>query len=162
VKQDRFLLAILIGIAVIALAAVALFFGRRAGLAYGEEVTPAGVINNYALALYQGDFERAYGYLADTPEKPSFENFQQSITIQKQELSIVSLSIERVDLNGSQAIASLNLVRTGRLFTSLSREQQSGNLVLQPDGWKIISLPYPYFSWDWYQAAAKATAVPLP
>ena len=158
-KLDRFLLAILIGIAVIAAAAVLLFFVRRTNLSYGEDETPAGVLHNYALALYQNDHERAYGYLADLNEKPSFASFQEGISMQLQDLSSVSLSIERVDVNGKQAIAYLSLVRSGRFFSTSSREQQNANLVLQTDGWKIASMPYPYFNWAWYQVDVKVEPV---
>jgi hypothetical protein len=50
-KQDRFLLGIVIGIAVIALAAVAVFLVRQPAMDYGSEDTPEGVLQNYALSL---------------------------------------------------------------------------------------------------------------
>ena len=51
-KQDRFLTGILIGIAVLVVIALAVFFLRQDNLVYAAEDTPAGVVQNYVVALH--------------------------------------------------------------------------------------------------------------
>ncbi len=75
-KEDRFLTGILIGMAVLVVAAVALFFVRREAQTYGPETDPAGVARNYVLALQKQDYERAYTYLADFKDKPTLAQFR--------------------------------------------------------------------------------------
>jgi Tfp pilus assembly protein PilW len=72
-KQDRFLLGILIGIALLVVAALVVFFTRQQDVAYRTGQAPEDVVHNYALALMNKDFEQAYGYLADLQDKPTFE-----------------------------------------------------------------------------------------
>ncbi|MBW2589509.1 MAG: hypothetical protein JRD71_02105, partial [Deltaproteobacteria bacterium] len=65
-KKDRFLIGILVGIGVLITAALVVFFTRQGdGQTYMQESTPDGVVHNYVLALQQGDFQKAYGYLSD-------------------------------------------------------------------------------------------------
>jgi len=64
-KQDRFLLGILIFIGLLVIAALALFFIRQDSQVYVADDTPEGVTRNYALALQKQDFQRAYDYLAE-------------------------------------------------------------------------------------------------
>ncbi len=62
-RNDRFLLAIIAGAAV--LVVVALVLARRAGPPeYVADDTPEGVAFNYVLAVQRGDMERALGYLS--------------------------------------------------------------------------------------------------
>jgi hypothetical protein len=56
-KQDRFLLGILVGIGVLIVVALALFFTRQDNQDYVSDTTPEGVVHNYALALYKDDYD---------------------------------------------------------------------------------------------------------
>ena len=64
-KQDRFLVGILIFIGVLVVVALALFFIRQDNQVYVADDTPDNIVRNYALALQKQDFQRAYTYLAD-------------------------------------------------------------------------------------------------
>jgi hypothetical protein len=75
-KQDRFLTGILIGIAVLVVVALAVFFIRRDNQSYISEDSPEGVVHNYVLAVLNGDYQKAYGYLADLDHKPTYEQFR--------------------------------------------------------------------------------------
>ena len=75
-KQDRFLTGILIGIGVLVVAALAVFFTRQDTQTYIAEDIPEGVVHNYFLALINKDYEKAYGYLADLEYKPTYEEFR--------------------------------------------------------------------------------------
>ena len=69
-KQDRFLTGILIGIAVLIVAALVVFFTRRDAGSYAAESTPDGVVHNYVLAILNKDYTRAHSYLADLDNSP--------------------------------------------------------------------------------------------
>ena len=71
---DRFLLAIVAGIIVIAVAAVVVVVSRGGDVTYRPDDTPDGAAFNYLLALQRGDHERAYGYVS-----PSIKNYPTSV-----------------------------------------------------------------------------------
>ena len=77
-KQDKFLTGILIGIGVLIVIALALFFTRKDTKQYTTEDTPEGVVYNYVLAVFNRDYEKAYTYLADLKNKPTYEEFRKS------------------------------------------------------------------------------------
>ena len=54
-KQDRFLIGILIGIVILVVAALTVFFTRKDNLIYVTEETPEGVVQNYVVALHKRD-----------------------------------------------------------------------------------------------------------
>ena len=55
-RQDRFLTGILIGIGVLVIAALAVFFIRRDGQSYVAENTPEGVVHNYVVSKLNKDY----------------------------------------------------------------------------------------------------------
>ena len=50
-KQDRFLTGILIGIGLLVVVALAVFFTRKDSQTYIPDTTPDGVVHNYVVAL---------------------------------------------------------------------------------------------------------------
>ena len=54
-KQDKFLTGILIGIGVLILLALGLFFTRQDKREYVADATPDGVVHNYVLAVLNKD-----------------------------------------------------------------------------------------------------------
>ena len=59
-KQDRFLTGILIGIGVLIVISVALFFMRKdSQLTYLDDTKPENVVHNYAVAVYKKDYDKA-------------------------------------------------------------------------------------------------------
>lgn len=166
-RQDRFLITILIGIAVLVVLSLVLFFVRRGGQGYGPEETPEGVVRNYVIALQQRDYERALGYLAAFENRPDLPRFRQPFaSYQEQELAITGLEIGETALaaGGQTAQVYLIVVRGGRgPFTDRYRENTLADLVLEGSSWKIRSMPYPYWSYDWPQSnATDAKPVPIP
>jgi hypothetical protein len=162
-KQDRFLLGILIGIAVVIIAALALFFLRRNEPAYGAENTPEGVIHNYVVALQKGDYNRALGYLASTQNKPDILKFRQDLLNNNQNQSGYSLQIGDTQINGDSATVVINIIQAGSgLFGGSSNQSQNATLVQEAGGWKISNMPYPYWSYDWYQPTPAPALTPVP
>lgn len=155
-KNDRFLLGILIGIGVLVALAVGLYFLRNDQPSYRSEETPDAVVHNYVTAIQLGDFERAYTYLADRENKPGFDAFRQTFFNQMNpdgtSLQIgATYYFNKVEANVEIYILQPN----SGLFGETYRNQDSASLTLQEGEWKLISGPYPYWGWDWYQPAVK-------
>ncbi|MDR3574245.1 MAG: hypothetical protein P4L50_10300 [Anaerolineaceae bacterium] len=156
-KQDRFLLGIVVGIAVVIVAALALFFLRRSEPEYGPETTPEGVVHNYVVALQKGDYNRGLSYLSNTGNKPDIIRFRQGLLNQNQNLSGYSLQIGDTQITGDSAIVVVNIMQAGNgLFGGSSDQSQNATLVRESNSWKISAMPYPYWSYDWYQPTAPA------
>ena len=154
-KNDRFLLGILIGIGFLVALALGLYFLRQEGPAYREDQTPAGVVHNYITAVQLGDYERAYTYLAERSDKPGYEAFRQAF-VNMLGPQNTSIQIGGTYTTDQEANVEINVLRSNNsLFGGTYREQQSALLILQDGAWKLFTGPYPYWSWDWYQAIPK-------
>ncbi len=153
-KQDRFLVGILAFIGLLAVTAVALYFFRREAPAYGPEDTPQGVVRNYAIALQGGDYQRAYGYLADEPAKPSAGIFRRAFLDRRLENSNAALQVGQSVVNGSDATVEVLLIYDNSgPFGQGAGMAESALLVMEGGAWRIRSMPYPYWDWGWYQPA---------
>jgi hypothetical protein len=154
-KQDRFLLAILIAIGLLMITSLALFFMRQSVQEYLPEETPQAVVHNYILALNRGDFERAYGYLVEASDKPDYERFRLALLTSSVNLSQVSLQLGEARQSGEAASLSLTVIHSsGNPFQGAWEETSQAVLVRSEAGeWKIQSLPYPFWSFDWYDTS---------
>lgn len=176
-RHDRFLLWILVGILLLVLVSVGLFFARQGSPSYTAADTPQGVLQNYIVALNQGDYARAFSYVAgppgavnaDDPDKmpglPNFEQFQQFFLVENggqtanTGLQIGTLS----NVTADYAIISVTVLRTnGGLFNSVSRESQQVQLVRQNGAWKISQGPYPFWNYGWASPMTRAKPIPAP
>ena len=160
-KQDRFLMGILIFIGVLVVAALALFFIRKDSQAYGAEDTPDGVIRNYALALQKQDFTRAYSYLADETGKPDYESFRKVFLTNQLDFSSTAVQVGKVQfMGGGESTVSVTVLYAGSgPFNQGWSSVDTASLVQQNGAWKLISMPYPYWSYDWYLVSLP-TALP--
>jgi hypothetical protein len=151
-KSDRFLWALLIGIGILVVAAVALFFLRGEVQEYRPEDTPENVVHNYALALQKQDYTRAYSLLQYAAYTPDFERFRAFFLTRAADPSTVGLSIQGSAITGDQAVVDLVVIYGGSgPFNESNRSPGSALLVRDSDGaWKIASLPYPFWGTDWY------------
>jgi len=150
-RQDRFLIGILAGIGLLVVLSVTLFFLRRGTLDYGPEDTPAGVTRNYIVALKKGDFDRAYGFLANIENKPDAFAFRQSFQqFQGSEIASTGIEIGDTSMEAARAFVLVSMVHSGNgLFDNVYRDQQSAELVLQDGMWKIKAAPYPFWNFSW-------------
>lgn len=159
-KNDRFLNGMLIGIGVLILIALSLFFIRQQQADYRTGEKPQDIVYNYALAVMKRDYERAYSYLTNSPEKPGLTLFQQEMTRSAAESARVSLTIGEVITDTNTASVTLSMSQSyGGPFTNSSRYTDSAQLRLENGSWKIVSMPYPLWSWNWYDENIKT---PLP
>ncbi len=150
--KDRFLLIILIVITGLAVLAVGLFFLRQGQQDYGPDDTPQGVVRNYVVALGKKDFQRAYAYLREGQGKPDFDRFRQDFLARQLDISGTAVQIGETQPSGADVIVSLQVIHSGGgPFGDVYRESSSGVVTKDAAGaWKIVSMPYPYWGWDWY------------
>jgi hypothetical protein len=156
-KQDRFLVGIVIGIAVLIVAALAVFFVRQDRVSYVSEGTPDGVVHNYVLAVLNKDFQKAYGYLADLAHKPTFDEFRQAFAVGRLTPGNSGIKIGTAEITGDSASVEVSMVYTpGDPFSAGAESAGSAQLLRQNAAWKISSMPA-YNLWDfgWYQAPPK-------
>ncbi len=156
-KQDRFLTGILVGIAVLVVVAVVIFFIRKDTQSYISDNAPEGVVHNYVLAVLNDDYQKAYGYLADLENKPTYEQFRDSFIQGKTNPNNSAVDIGKSQVNGDTAYVEVAMIyNPSDPFSTGSRDVQRAILVQQSGAWKLSSMPSYYF-WDysWYQKPPK-------
>jgi hypothetical protein len=152
-KQDRFLTGILVGIAVLVVVALAVFFARKNNQSYISDEAPEGVVHNYVLSVLNKDYKKAYGYLADLENKPTYEQFRDAFLKGLVNPGNSALDIGKSEINGDTASVEVAMIYSqSDPFSTGYRDVQRAILVKQSGGWKLTSMPY-YYLWDgsWYQ-----------
>lgn len=155
-KIDRFLIGILVGIGLLVIIALTLFFMRRGEAQYTSENTPQGIIQNYVLALQKKDFEKAYGYLAEAKGKPDFGPFREFFVTSFESYNRAGLTFGTSSITGDSAFVTVIIQQNfGGPFNEMSRNHETVDLVKQNDEWKIKRFPNPFWGYDWYDNAPK-------
>ena len=155
-KQDKFLIGILIGIGVLILLALGLFFTRQDKRDYVAETGPDSVVHNYVLAVLNKDYQKAYGYLADLEHKPAYEEFRQSFFNGTVNPGDVGLEIGSVETHGDEAVVTLSIYYSNTdPFSSRYTNEDRALLVEQDGEWKLNSMPYNFWDYNWYQEPYK-------
>ena len=152
VKQDRFLIVILISILGLVILSLVVFFLRGDTQQYGAEDEPQGVLRNYVLALQKDDFQRAYGYLEQGTDSIDYDQFQEVFLTHRQELARISVRLGSVEKTDRKAVVNLTLIHPANgLFNEGWRENSSALLVQDENGiWKIKRMTYPFWGPDWF------------
>lgn len=156
-RQDRFLTGILIGIGVLVVAALAVFFTRSDTQTYVSEDIPEGVTHNYVVAILNKDYEKAYTYLADLDNKPTYEQFRDAFIKGMVNPDNAAVDIGRSEITGDTASVEVAIVYNPTdPFSTGYRDVQRAVLVKQGGAWKLSSMPTYYF-WDysWYTEQPK-------
>ena len=156
-KQDRFLTGILIGIGLLVVLALAVFFTREDTQTYVSDDTPEGVVHNYVVAVLNKDYEKAYGYLADLENQPTYDEFHESFLIGTVNPNSSGVDVGQSDITGDDATVEVTLVyNPSDPFSTGYRDTQRAILVKQNGAWKISSMPqYNFFDYNWYQELPK-------
>jgi len=158
-RQDRFLLGILGGIALLVVLSVGLFFLRRGTLEYVADGTPDAAVRNFVIAVKKGDYDRAFQYVA--PATPPVEKLSltQTFTQQGSEIAATGVEVGQAMIDGDKAMVPVTMQRGGgELFGSIYRDQQSAELVRVGGEWKIKSMPYPFWNFSWSTTPVKPEA----
>ena len=155
-KQDRFLTGILIGIVVLILLALGLFFTRQDKREYIAEDVPEGVVHNYVLAILNKDYEKAYAYLADLEHKPTYEEFRRSFFNGMVNPNDTGVDVGTAEINDDEAVVTLTLFYSySDPFSSGYESTDRALLVEQNNDWKLNSMPYNFWDYSWYQEPPK-------
>ena len=156
-KQDRFLTGILIGIGVLVVVALAVFFTRKDTQTYISEDKPEGVVHNYVLAVINRDYERAYGYLADLEYKPTYEEFRRPFLNGYVRPDDTAVDVGESEISGDEASVEVaQIYNSGDPFSTGYRDTQRAILVKQKGSWKVSSMPaYNFWDYSWYQEVPK-------
>ena len=151
-KQDRFLTGILIGIGVLVVVALAVFFTRKDSQTYVPDDTPEGVVHNYVLAILNKDYQKAYVYLAELEYKPTYEEFRRAFLNHEVNPENQAVDIGQSEIIGDEASVSLELIYTSSdPFSTGYRNPYSATLVKQNGAWKLSSMPqYNFWGYNWY------------
>jgi hypothetical protein len=148
-KRDRFLIGILVGIGLLVVVALAVFFTRQVSQGYVAETTPDGVVHNFFFAYQQRDFERAYSYLADDEEKPSFTEFRSwryEGVSPGAGIQIMSYDIVENEDGSKGALVDLAIVYSSSgPFDTGYRSSETATLINQDGEWKIQTMSFWYF-----------------
>lgn len=156
-KQDRFLTGILIGIGVLVVIALTVFFTRKDTQTYISEDTPEGVVHNYVLAILNKDYEKAYGYLADLKYKPTYDEFRRPFLNKYIDPANTAVDVGISEISGDEASVEVSrFYGSSDPFSSGYRDTQHAILVKQNGTWKISSMPmYEFWDYNWYQNMPK-------
>lgn len=154
-KDDKFLISIVVGIVVLIVVALTVVLLRAPGNeTYLPDDSPEGVVHNYFLALQKDEYEKAYGYLADEVQsKVDLDKFIRDVD-NFQADSQAALQIGEVSTGESrvQVDVSITTYNPGGLFDSNTYTQHQTAL-LKPGAddseWRLTSFPYPYWGYDW-------------
>ncbi len=156
-KQDRFLTGILIGIGILIIVALGLFFIRQDKRDYIADDTPEGVTHNYVLAVVNKNYEKAYSYLADLENKPTYEQFRQSFFNGAVNPGNVGVDVGTAEINDDEAIVEITLVYSqSDPFSSGYQNTDRALLIKQGGKWKLSAMPtYSFWDYNWYQKPFK-------
>jgi hypothetical protein len=151
-KQDRFLTGILVGIGLLVVVALAVFFTRKDSQTYVADDTPEGVVHNYVLAVLNKDYEKAYGYLAELKYKPTYEDFRRAFLNGEVNPQNQAVDIGTSTPVGDTATVELQLIsNSGDPFSTGYRNTQTADLVKQEGKWKLTLMPqYNFWGYNWY------------
>ncbi len=148
-RQDRFLTGILGGIAVLVLAALAVFFWRQDAPPSFPEDSPQGVVLRFVQALEDSRYRDAYALLAEGEETPSYEAFRRAVLLRRDARRQVAVEIGNAEIEGDEAWVQMWITwlsDTPFGGRGLRKEGQA-LLVRQEGSWRLVELPYPYEMW---------------
>ena len=139
-KSDRMLFWIVVVIAVLAIAAIAVFFLREEPQ-YMNENTPEAVVHDFVLALYDEDYEKAFGYIYSDID---YEDFLEIIAMDRDyylRYGVIIDSSNILDQNNATVNFFLSY-ETRNLLRSANPYPETAILKIdEVDGrWKIIRM----------------------
>lgn len=154
-KNDKFLIGIVIGIVVLVIVALMVVLLRRPGNeSYIADDTPAGVVHNYFLAVQRKDYEKAYGYLSDDlNSKPNLDKFIRDLdNYGSQSDAALQMGETTQSTERAQVDVAITTYHAGGIFDSNTyTDRNTAYLQAAPDGsgWRLTQFPYPYWGYDW-------------
>jgi hypothetical protein len=151
---DRFLVGIVAGAVLLALAAVVVVFVGRpvagSSAAAADPGSPAGVVQAYAEAVREGDFDRAYTYLSRSAQSAtSLAAYRQRYGFPGPAGSEARLVIQPIKVEADSAEVRVTVSRFYANPTpfspSTSRNEVTVRLVREDGAWRIDQPIEPYW-----------------
>ncbi|MFN8474615.1 MAG: hypothetical protein U0822_20665 [Anaerolineae bacterium] len=154
-RADKFLLAMVAGIIIIAGAAVVSVVSRANAVAYRPDDRPEGAAFNYLLALQRGDHAQAYAYMSPTIKNyPASVGAFASIIENTYPLDVnrdVALEIDSVRVENDLAwvqVRETTYYRGGPFASHQDTRTFRMTLRRETPGWKITDSDA-YWAWSW-------------
>jgi hypothetical protein len=104
------------------------------------------------LAVLNKNYQKAYGYLADLENKPTYEQFRDAFLKGIVNPNNSAVDVGKSEITGDTASVEVALIYSqSDPFSTGYRDVQRAILVKQSNTWKLSSMPGYYF-WDynWY------------
>ncbi|MEN9563376.1 MAG: hypothetical protein RIR73_1620, partial [Chloroflexota bacterium] len=93
-----------------------------------------------------------YEYLADLKYKPTYEEFRQSFLNGMVNPEGTGLDVGEATISGDEAVVELTLYYSySDPFSSRYGSPDRALLVDQDGEWKVSSMPYNFWDYNWYQ-----------
>lgn len=153
-KTDRFLLAILAGLIILAIIALVVVLSYQQSEQVFDSSSPEYVVQRYVLAIQAADWEQAYGFLADLEGKPTLAEFQRAWLSQGSYSNRASLRIGTslvVDDEATVSLTVLNAYRGPFFFDRVDERPDAARLVRGEGGWGIAQMPWEFWQGNWYE-----------
>ncbi|MBT3322157.1 MAG: hypothetical protein HN392_07710 [Anaerolineae bacterium] len=148
-KEDRFLTVILLVIAFLIIASLSIFFLRQDNAVYLSEDLPEHIIHNYFLAIEKGEYERAYTYLSEGENKPSYSEFETFFLFDRRHRGY---KIGKTNITTNSAYVEITITENSSgFFFDRYDYVENAHLLKEEGEWKIIEMPYTYWDWAWYE-----------
>jgi hypothetical protein len=155
-KNDKFLIGIVVSIILLVIVAVIVVLVRGQAEEYIADDTPAGVVHNYFLAIQRQDYDKAYSYLSDDlKSKPDLDDFITDVdNFGNRSESSLKIGESTVNDDRARVEVSITTYHGGGLFDRGSYTNwNTAHLRTTPTGeWRIIEFPYPYWGYDWNES----------
>lgn len=153
-KNDKFLIGIVIGIVLLVVVAIILVLARGQREDYIADDNPAGIVHNYFLAIQRKEFERAYDYLSDDlKSKPDLDEFIRTVDENSRYGSEASLQIGESNVDGNRARVEVSITTYyggGPFDRGRQTLPDTAHLSRTASGeWKLTGYPHPYWGYDW-------------
>ena len=151
-KNDRFFIFLIIGIAIIVILSFVFVLSNQKQATYIADGTPEGVVNNYLLAWVKNDAATIEKYLADLENKPTQNDISNAVQNNKYSLDNIGVSIKETTINDDYANVSILVFNSNTPYDTYRNETADFITLIKQNGkWKISEASYPFWDWDWYQ-----------
>ena len=154
-KEDRFLTVILIVVALLVIVSVGVFVSKKGDIAYLPEDTPEGIVHNYILAIQNSDYKRAYAYLSEGEDKPSYSEFEQYFIFDSAGDNVPGMQIGETTITTNIARVGVSQTQNSNsiFFDRYYFYEDNARLKNENGAWKLTYMPYRYWGWEWYEEA---------
>ena len=145
-KASRWFLG---GIVFLVTIATLFFVQHQRTLTYRPEDSPENVVFNYILALQKGDAEKMASLLVQDEKMPDIMDISAALESAHLRMDGYAVEIKNSVVKGTEALVMLRIWENDGPFSSGYSYDDQARLRLENGVWRIASLPYPLWAWEW-------------